>query len=65
MKTILTTIVIFFSSIVLAQNDVRIYSGSGQPFTLLMNDSILNQTPQVNVILKKMSQDTLQLKIQI
>ncbi|MDO9000771.1 MAG: DUF4476 domain-containing protein [Bacteroidota bacterium] len=58
---ILTLFNLFYAS---AQNNVRIFSGQGELFTVSVFDSIQNKIPQTSVLITSIYEDTLQIKLE-
>lgn len=50
---------------VFSQNNIRIFSGEGQLFTLYAFDSIQNKIPQANVLIENIYEDTVRIKIEL
>ena len=47
-----------------SQNNIRIFSAEGELFTLTVFDTIQNKTPQANVLVQSIFEDTLKIKIE-
>ena len=64
MKLFNSTLLILSLNFVIAQNNVRVFSGNGELFTVIAFDTIQNKVPQTNVLIQNIYDDTLRLKIQ-
>jgi len=47
-----------------AQNNLRLFTGTGIPFTVYIGDSAVNKKPEVDVLLQKITKDTITVKIE-
>jgi len=65
MRYLFTTFFIFILSFVFAQNNVRLFSGKGELFTITVFDSVQNKTPQTNVLITSVADDSLKIKIEL
>jgi hypothetical protein len=64
MKIYISLLFVFILDLVLAQNNVRIFSGNGELFTVSAFDTLHNKVPQTNVLIQNIYDDTLRLKIE-
>ena len=55
---------IFFVLGLHSQNNVHIFNGSGKAFRVLQNEKYITSTPQTDVVLYKIKEDTLRLKLE-
>ncbi|MCW3076491.1 MAG: hypothetical protein JWO32_1100 [Bacteroidetes bacterium] len=56
-------IALFISLVSPAQNNLRLYTGTGIPFTLSVADSAVNKKPEVDVLLEKINDDSIKITI--
>lgn len=63
MKIYTSVLFLFTLNFVLAQNNVRIFSGNGELFSVSIFDTLQNKIPQTNVLVQGIYDDTLRLKI--
>ena len=64
MKIYILVLFVFILNFAHSQNNVRIFSGNGELFTVNVFDTIQNKIPQTNVLIQNIYDDTLRLKIQ-
>ncbi|MDP1801065.1 MAG: DUF4476 domain-containing protein [Bacteroidota bacterium] len=64
MKKCISALFVLTLNFVLGQNNVRVFSGNGELFTVSTFDSIQNRVPQTNVLIQNIYDDTLRLKIE-
>jgi hypothetical protein len=61
-----TTLIFFlFLNVCFSQNNVSLFTSNGSLFTVVIKDKIINATPQANVIVENVTEDTLMLKIEL
>ncbi|MBA3663505.1 MAG: DUF4476 domain-containing protein [Bacteroidetes bacterium] len=49
----------------LSQNNLRLYSGGGVLFTAWADDTIINKKPEVDVLLEKITDDSINVKVEL
>lgn len=64
MKYFLTILFVVTINLFFSQNNLRVFSGHGELFTVTAFDSIQNQVAQTNVLIQSIYEDTLHIKIE-
>lgn len=54
-----------FINFVFSQNNIRLFSAKGELFTLTAFDTVQNKTPQTNVLINSVYEDSLHIKIEL
>ncbi|MBA2613896.1 MAG: DUF4476 domain-containing protein [Bacteroidetes bacterium] len=65
MKKYLSVLFVVLLNFVFSQNNVRVFSGNGELFTVSAFNLVQNKIPQANVLIQTILDDTLKLKIEL
>ncbi|MBA3679819.1 MAG: DUF4476 domain-containing protein [Bacteroidetes bacterium] len=65
MKYFFLFIFVLLIDLFFAQNNIRIFSAKGELFTLIAFDTVQNKTPQTNILISSVYEDSLRIKIEL